>query len=127
MIRARIASPRPAGAASVGPADVEADLGLAEKLGQRRDDQRAGDRAGEAAHAADHQHRHDQEGEVEVEGLDPHRAEEMGEQHAGDAGQEGGDARRRSSRWRTMWTPEAAAAASSSREARSSSAERVSW
>ena len=77
MISARIASPRPGGAAIVVPPMRDADLGLTQKLGQRGDDERAEHRAGQAAHAADHQHRDDQEGEVEIEGLDPHRAEEM--------------------------------------------------
>ena len=42
MTSARIASPSPAGAAIGRPADGDADLGLAQQLGQRGDDDRAG-------------------------------------------------------------------------------------
>ena len=117
---------KPAGRRNRRRPDGDADFRLAHQLREQRDDDRAGDRAGQAAHAADHQHGDDQEGEVEIEGLDPHRAEEMREQHAGDAGQEGADTKA-ISRCETMWTPTAAAATSSSREALSSSAERDSW
>ena len=91
MISARIASPSPGGAASLVPPTQMPISSLPQELGQRGDDERAEHRAGQAAHPADDQHRDDQEGEVEVEGLDPHRAEEMREQHAGDAGEEAAD------------------------------------
>ena len=84
-------SPVPAGAAMVVVADRETDLGLTQHFRQRGNDDGAGHRAGETATAADHQHGDDQEGEVKVEVLDPHDAKEMAEQHAGHAGEEGGD------------------------------------
>src|ERR1700729_2820302 len=43
------------------------------------------------ARPADHQLRDDEEGQVEIIGLDPNRAEKMREQHAGDAAQEGAE------------------------------------
>ena len=58
---------------------------------QQRYGERADNRAGQAARSADHQHRDDEEGQVEIVGLDPNRAEKMREQHAGDAAQEGAE------------------------------------
>src|ERR1700733_1888237 len=75
----------------VNPVDRKAHLGLAQGFGQSRYGERADNRAGQAARSADHQHRDDEEGQVEIVGLDPNRAEKMREQHAGDAAQEGAE------------------------------------
>ena len=79
MMSARMTSPMPARCGDVRCSDLNADLALAQQLGERGNDDGAGDRTGQAAPPADDQHGHDQEGEIEVKIFDPYDAEEMRE------------------------------------------------
>src|ERR1700733_5273419 len=76
------------GRGEMHPAERKARFGLAQQFGQQRYRQRAHNCTGQAARPADHQHREDEEGQVEIVGLDPNRAEKMREQHAGNTAQE---------------------------------------
>src|ERR1700722_2484637 len=85
------AVPEPSRRGEVNAADGKAHLGFAQDFCQQRYRQRAGSRSSKASRPADHQHRNDEEGQVEIVGLDSNRAEKMREQHAGDAAQEGAE------------------------------------
>jgi hypothetical protein len=103
----------------VRPADRKAHLRLAQRFGQSRYGDRVDNRAGQAARPADHQHRDDEEGQVEIV-VSTRTVPRKCATNTPETPLKKALSVKAIQRWRTISTPAALAATSSSREARSS-------